>query len=119
MTIMQAVPRIIIEPKPGRVRVHLGDQVIADSAQTLVLREGSLPPVFYLPREDVALELFERTAHTSRCPLKGDASYYTVAVAGQRVENAAWSYETPYSEVAAIAGHLAFYPDKVRIEDVR
>ena len=113
-----AAHRIVIEPKPGRVRVHLGDHVIADSAQVLVLREGSLAPVFYLPREDAAMELFERSTHHSHCPFKGDAAYYTVAVGGRRAENAAWSYETPFSDVAAIAGHLAFYPDKVRIEDV-
>ena len=113
-----AAHRIVIEPKPGRVRVHLGDHVIADSVQVLVLREGSLPPVFYLPREDVVMGLFQRSTHHSHCPFKGDATYYTVEVGGRRVENAAWSYEMPFSDVAAIAGHLAFYPDKVRVEDV-
>jgi len=110
---------ITVTPAPRRVRVHFNGRTVADSARALVLQEASYPPVFYIPREDAALALYQRSDHGSHCPYKGDAAYYSLAVDGRRAENAVWSYEQPYPAVAAIAGHLAFYPDRVdRIEVV-
>jgi uncharacterized protein (DUF427 family) len=72
--------------------------------------------VLYIPREDVDMTMFERSTRTSTCPFKGEASYFSlVSVDGQRDDNAVWSYETPIPEVSEIAGHLAFYPDRVVI----
>lgn len=104
---------IAIAPNPNRVRVRLGGQVVADTTRALTLAEASLRPVLYVPREDADMGLLSRTAHTSHCPYKGDASYYTILAGGRRAENAVWSYEEPYPAVAQIAGHLAFYPDRV------
>lgn len=104
---------ITIAPNPNRVRVRLGGQVVAETTRALTLREASLPPVHYIPREDADMALLTRTARTTHCPYKGDAAYFTIEAGGRRAENAAWSYEQPYSGVAAIAGHLAFYPDRV------
>lgn len=109
---------IRIEPEPGRVRVILGGVAIADSARALILREGRLPPVHYIPREDVAAEAISRTAHHSHCPFKGDASYFTLSGGGVTVENAAWSYERPLPAAEAIRGHLAFYPNRVEAIEV-
>jgi uncharacterized protein (DUF427 family) len=97
----------------GRVTVRAGGTVIASSARALALREGNYPPVLYIPREDVALDRLQRTDRQTYCPYKGDCAYYSVVGAGPRGENAAWSYESPYPDVAAIRGHLAFYPDRV------
>jgi uncharacterized protein (DUF427 family) len=55
----------------------------------------------------------ERTAHTTYCPYKGDASYYSIKADGRSSVNAVWSYEAPYEAMAAIKGYLAFYPDRV------
>jgi len=104
---------IAVAPNPQRVRVMLGGKVIADSRRALTLREASLPPVQYIPREDADLALLTRTDHTTHCPYKGDASYFTVSVGGRTAENAVWSYEQPFPAVAAIAGRLAFYPERV------
>jgi len=59
----------------------------------------------------------QRTQHTTYCPYKGDASYFSIASGGKVLDNAIWTYETPYDAVKEIAGHLAFYPDKVTIEE--
>jgi uncharacterized protein (DUF427 family) len=60
-----------------------------------------------------------KTEHSTYCPYKGDASYYSLSAGGDTVENAVWSYETPYDEVMEIKEHLAFYPKKVdKIEAV-
>jgi uncharacterized protein (DUF427 family) len=69
--------------------------------------------VQYIPREDAQMSYFEPTAHKSYCPYKGDASYFSLKSGDKAVENAVWSYVDPYPAVKDIAGHLAFYPDRV------
>ena len=104
---------ITITPNPGRVRVTFGGKVIADSKRALTLKEGSLPPVQYVPRDDVDMALLKRTQHHSHCPHKGDAAYYSIEVDGRLAENAVWTYEAPFEAVSPIAGHLAFYRNRV------
>jgi len=109
---------ISITPHSGRVRVLFNGCVVADCNRALALHEKSYPPRFYIPREDAQMTLFERTAHTSHCPYKGDAAYYSIRVGEAVSENAIWSYEQPYAAVAEIAGRLAFYPDRVDAVEV-
>ena len=110
---------ITIAPNPNRVRVLFNGRVVADTTRALTLKEASLPPVQYVPREDADMTLLERTAHKTHCPYKNDASYYTIRAGGRTAENAVWTYEEPYPAVVAIKDHLAFYPDRVdRIEEV-
>jgi uncharacterized protein (DUF427 family) len=104
---------IAIAPSGHRVRVCFNGAVVADSERALTLRESTYAPVFYIPREDVRMDLLSRTSHASRCPYKGHASYFTLRVGARTSENAAWSYEDPYPAVAMIAGHLAFYQKRV------
>jgi uncharacterized protein (DUF427 family) len=108
---------ITITPAKERVRVSFNGKVVADTTRALVLQEASYKPVFYIPREDAQTALFARTANSTHCPYKGDACYYTITVGDRSAENAIWSYETPFPAVKEIAGHLAFYPNRVdRIE---
>lgn len=81
------------------------------------MTEATYPAVNYVPREDVDMSLLERTSHLTHCPYKGDAAYFTIKAGGQVAENQVWSYEAPYTAVAAIAGHLAFYPDAVTVSE--
>ena len=104
---------ITIAPSRDRVRVMLNGRAVADTRRALVLQETTYKPVFYIPREDAEMALFEKTAHGTHCPYKGDASYYTIRVGDRVAENAIWSYETPYPAMREIAGHLAFYPNRV------
>ena len=104
---------ITIERNPARVVVTVGGRVIADTRSALTLREASYSPVQYIPRSDVDLSALRRTDHASYCPYKGDAAYYSIPAGGNRSVNAVWTYEAPYDAVAGIAGHLAFYPDRV------
>src|SRR5262245_41418445 len=102
--------RITTGPAGLRVRVAVKGEVIADSRNAIEMQEGDYPVVYYIPRRDVKMDRLTRTAHSSYCPFKGHASYYSVV---NGPENAVWSYETPYDEMAAIREMLAFYPDKV------
>ena len=108
---------ITITPTAGRVVVALGGRTIADSRRALTLREASYPAVQYIPRADVDMSLLERSAHATWCPYKGEASYFSLPVGGERSVNAVWTYEAPHEAVAAIGDCVAFYPDRVdRIE---
>ena len=109
---------ITITPAASRVVVRAGDTVIADTTAALSLKEASYPEVAYIPRSDVDVALLERTDHHTYCPYKGDASYFSVPAAGAAGENAVWTYETPYEAVAQIREYVAFYPNKVTIEEL-
>lgn len=100
---------VTVNPTNGRVVVKAGGRVIADTQNALTLREASYPAVQYIPRGDADMAQLTRTAHTTYCPYKGDASYYSLPNA----ENAVWSYETPHPAMVAIKDHLAFYPNRV------
>jgi uncharacterized protein (DUF427 family) len=104
---------ISIQHNPARVVVSVAGRVIADTGNALTLREADYPPVQYIPREDVDLPQLERTDHATYCPYKGDCNYYSVPAGGKKAVNAVWTYENPYSAVAQIKGHVAFYPERV------
>lgn len=105
--------RVEIEPCAKRIRVAFNGETVADTTGVLLARETGRTPVYYFPPEDVRLDLMVRSDHGTHCPFKGDASYHTLEVAGRRAENAVWSYEQPFSECAAIKGHLAFFWDRM------
>jgi len=109
---------ITITANPKRVRVLADGVVIADTSKALTLKEASYPDVQYLPREDAHMELLQRTDRVTHCPYKGDASYFSIVAGGKTLDNAIWTYEAPFPAMAEISGYLAFYPDKVRIEEV-
>lgn len=104
---------ITVTPFAGRVRVTFNGQVVAETTRALRLQEADYPAVLYIPREDAAMALYRRSEYVTHCPYKGDASYYTLDAGGRQSANAVWSYEQPYPAMAQIAGHLAFYPDRV------
>ena len=104
---------ITIERNPNRVVVSIAGRVIADTRGALTLREASYPAVQYIPREDVDMALLAPTDRETYCPYKGDCSYFSIPLGGDRSANAVWTYETPFAAVSAIKEHLAFYPDRV------
>jgi uncharacterized protein (DUF427 family) len=104
---------ITIEKNPKRVKITFNGQVIANTTRSLELREATLPPVQYIPREDVNMKLLEPSNHSTHCPYKGDAEYFSINVDGKTAENAVWYYATPYPAVAQIQDRVAFYSDRV------
>jgi uncharacterized protein (DUF427 family) len=104
---------ISIEANPSRVVVTAGGRVIADTSNALTLREAPYPAVQYIPRRDVDMAALVRSEHTTYCPYKGDASYYSIPAGGDRSINAVWTYETPFEAMKQIKEYVAFYPDRV------
>jgi uncharacterized protein (DUF427 family) len=107
--------RIDILPTSRPVRVELNGVVLAASPRALVLHETGLQPRWYLPKVDVRMDLLEPTDQSSRCPYKGQAEYWSAHVGDEVVENIAWSYRTPLPESERIAGHIAFYDERVEL----
>ncbi len=110
--------QIHIRPATGTWTIRAGGALIGQSDRALELTEGSSLPVVYVPRDDVMMDMLDRSDRTTACPHKGVASYYSILTPSGRIENAVWSYETPKSQMGAIAGHLAFYPDRVLLEQL-
>jgi uncharacterized protein (DUF427 family) len=116
-TVLQPGPQhpITVEPAPGRVTVQVAGTPVADTSSALALQEANYPVVYYVPLADVRSEVLKPSDHTTYCPYKGDASYYSLATSNGEVADAVWYYAEPYSAVAEIAGHVAFYANKVDI----
>ncbi len=106
---------ITLTANPERVTVTVAGTVLAETVQSLILREASYPPVQYIPRRDADMAQLERSDHKTYCPYKGECSYYSIPALGERGVNAVWTYEAPYDAVSAIKERLAFYPDRVEI----
>ena len=109
---------IKIRPAGGTWVVRAGGAVLGESRNALELIEGSYPPVIYFPREDIAMAFLDVTESKTTCPHKGEATYYSIIAKSGAIRDAAWSYEDPKDAVAEIKGHLAFYPEKVAVEEV-
>ncbi|MER8370159.1 DUF427 domain-containing protein [Mesorhizobium sp. M1378] len=107
---------ITIEPYKGTVTVRAGDVVIASSSKVKLLTESPYPPVFYIPFGDIDFKQLGKTEHSTHCPYKGDASYWSALPAGDAGKDAMWAYGRPFDEMADIRDHGAFYPNKVTIE---
>ena len=99
---------IHVSESPRHVRVVFNGQTIADSKRAKLVREAEVLPVYYFPREDLRAELFTQSRHNSSCPYKGQASYWSIDLAGKHADSAAWSYRDPLPAAAAIRNHFAF-----------
>ena len=102
-----------LEDATRRIRVVWNGVTIADTWRARRILETSHPPVYYIPPEDVRMDLLSRTQRTTFCEWKGTASYYTLTVEGKMVEQAAWYYPQPNARYSAIKDYIAFYPRKM------
>jgi uncharacterized protein (DUF427 family) len=104
---------VSIAPADLHVVVRVDGKVIADSDHPVVLEETGMPTRYYLPREDVRMDLLRATNFKTECPFKGQASYWTLELDGAVHDGIVWSYETPIPAAEGIAGMLCFYNDRV------
>ena len=106
--------RITLDSADGRWQVTSGQTLLADSTHAIVLTEDGYDPVVYFPAEDVEMGKLEAVDVRTTCPFKGEANYYAHGVRSSQ-DIVAWTYAATYDEVAAIAGHIAFYSDRVSV----
>lgn len=96
---------LYFEPYERRMRAKLDGETVIDTTAGMLLYESNIAPVLYVPEGDVRADLLERTDHTTYCPFKGDATYWTVGSA----ENAIWGYEQPIESASFLLGYMAPY----------
>jgi uncharacterized protein (DUF427 family) len=96
-----------------RIVVELGGRVLADTVRAVRVCETSHPPVYYVPRDDVADGVLVRAAGGSWCEWKGAATYWDAVDGGIRVPAVGWSYEDPSPGYEHLRGAIAFYPGRV------
>ncbi|OIJ92688.1 DUF427 domain-containing protein [Streptomyces colonosanans] len=107
--------RVDALPSSRHVRVEIGGTAVADTRRPVLLFETGLPVRYYIPREDVRLDLFASTDHATGCPYKGTARYWSYRSGAGVPPNVAWSYPDPLPAVAAVKGLVAFYNEAVDI----
>ena len=105
--------RLLLHPFPRRVRARFAGEVVLDSTHGALLHESNILPRLYVPFEDIRVDLLERTDHTTHCPFKGDASYWSVRVGDRVAENAVWTYESPIAEASWLLGLVSVYPERM------
>ncbi len=105
--------RISIEQSAKKVTVVFNGVTVAESRRAIVLHETRLPSVYYLPRQDVRMDLMEPTSYRTHCPFKGNASYWTLRIDDRVAENVLWAYEDPLPEAAGLKGYVAFYRNRM------
>lgn len=109
---------IKIRPATGTWVIRAAGAVLGESSAALELTEGDMPPVIYFPRDDISMAFFDESDTTSSCPHKGSASYFHLEAKSGRIADAAWSYEDPKAGLEQIAGYLAFYTNKIAVEQL-
>ena len=105
-----------------RVRATIAGRTVLDTVRAKLLYETGILPRLYAPIEDFDPAVLSRTGHSTHCPFKGDASYWSIGVNGTERENAVWAYESPLAEAAWLEGHASLYPehaDEWWVEDER
>ncbi|MCZ7670423.1 MAG: DUF427 domain-containing protein [Chloroflexi bacterium] len=101
--------KIAIRKAEGKWCVRAGGAILVDSKNALTLSEDGLADVIYFPREDVAMAFLDVSERRTHCPLKGDATYFSIVTKSGTLENAAWSYEEPIEAAERIRDHIAFH----------
>ena len=111
----------VIVPDRRRVQVKTNEVMIADTYTAMRVLETASPPTFYIPPEDIRLDLLRTDEEQSFCEWKGQASYKSVCVNDLCIHNAAWFYPDPFPDFLTIKNYLAFYPSKLEcyVDDER
>ena len=109
---------IRITRAPGKWTVRSDGAVLVESKNALELSEGTYEPVIYFPRADIAMSFLDPSETTSTCPHKGEATYFSIAGESEIINDAGWSYENTKKDIAEIKDHIAFFSDKVTVEQI-
>ena len=106
---------VTVTPSDAHVEVSLDGELLATTDRALRLEETGLPTRYYLPKEDVRMDLLQATSFHTTCPFKGEASYWSAEIGGRTHDGIVWAYESPIPTVAELTGHVSFYPDRAEV----
>jgi len=111
--------RIDVIQSSRPVQVILGGEIVAETRRARFLFETRLPTRYYIPPEDVRMDLLLPSTKTTACPYKGKARYYSVKIGDRLYQDIVWSYPDPIPECPKIKGYLCFYNehvDEIRVD---
>ncbi len=108
--------RVDALPSSRHVKISHAGEVVAETTKPVLLFETGVSTRFYVPAVHVRLDFLTRSDRSSSCPYKGFASYYSITVRRNELENSAWTYQSPFSSVTAIAGMICFYTNRLVVE---
>lgn len=112
---MTAGHTVTISPSHAHVEVRIDGELLATTRSALLLDETGLPARYYVPRDDVRMDLLRPTSFHTTCPFKGEASYWSADIGGQTHDGIVWAYEAPIAGASEIAGYLCFYPNRTQV----
>lgn len=101
--------RLFFDDFPRRMRAMYGGQTVLDSRRGKLVHETGMLPQLYVPEADVRADLLVPSEHTTHCPFKGDATYWSVRVEGHTADDAVWAYRAPHEDAAWLRGYVAVY----------
>ncbi|MDP6417617.1 MAG: DUF427 domain-containing protein, partial [Gammaproteobacteria bacterium] len=110
--------KVEIQESERQVSITCRGHLIADSTNSLLIVETRHDPVYYIPQQDVRMDLLSPTDLQTFCPFKGYASYWSLRVNTIEEDNLVWSYLDPHDEVIGLKGYLAFYGDRTELKVV-
>ncbi len=97
------------QPVANHIRIEFNGGTIAETDRAIRNLQTGIPPVYYIPRDDVRLDYLAPTERHSHCRFKGDADYWAVKVGERSASNSAWSYPDPLPAAKSIKDYVAFY----------
>lgn len=103
--------KLLFSPFPRRVRATFAGETVLDTDHGMLLHESNILPVLYVPVQDVRSEFLTKTDHSTHCPFKGDASYWSITVGDRTSENSVWGYASPVDSAGWLDGYVALYWD--------
>ncbi|MDF2731508.1 MAG: uncharacterized protein K0S92_133 [Desertimonas sp.] len=112
---MSAGHTVTVTPSDAHVEVSIDGVMLATTDRALRLEETGLPARYYLPKDDVSMDLLQPTSFHTTCPFKGEASYWSAEIGGRTHDGIVWAYESPIPKVAELAGYVSFYPDRAEV----
>lgn len=107
--------RVDVLNSSRHVRVEYAGQLLAESRRPRLLFETHLPTRYYLPKQDVRMDLLEPTSTLTRCPYKGEARYWSLRLGERLISDLVWSYPYPIPEIPKIENLLCFFNEQVDI----
>jgi len=104
--------RVDVLPSSRHIRILIDGQLIAETRRPRLVFETNHPVRYYIPQEDVLMDLLVRSTTKSRCPYKGPADYWSVKLGEQQFEDMVWGYMEPIPECPKIKGLLCFFHER-------
>jgi uncharacterized protein (DUF427 family) len=102
----------LIEATDKVIVVEFAKEIVAESSRALRVLERDHAPSYFIPMEDVQMDLLVPSGTRTWCEWKGQAHHFNLVKGAREAEDAAFHYRRPLPEFRELVEHIAFYPDR-------